>query len=145
MRDLAANHETMLRLRQEHHSMCMICGKEPQAGMRIEFISNGKGVVDAAIVCPSHVQGYNGLLHGGFVSSPLDASMAHCLFAYGITAVTAELRVRFRHPVHVGELLRVRAWMVSRQSKLYHMKAELQQGNQIRASAFAKFMDRPFP
>jgi uncharacterized protein (TIGR00369 family) len=48
-------------------------------------------------------QGYDGLVHGGIIAAVLDDSMAHALMAIGLMPVTAEMKVRFKKPINVGE------------------------------------------
>lgn len=56
--------------------------------------------------------------------------------------MTADLRVRYRLPVLVGEALAVRAWLVSSRHGLFELEAELTQGGSIRAVARGKFIRR---
>jgi len=88
------------------------------------------------------LEGYEGLLHGGMTASLLDGIMTNCLFAHGIVALTAELKVRYREPVAIGPEISLRAWIVQRHPPLYLLKAELIQEGCVRATALAKFMER---
>jgi acyl-coenzyme A thioesterase PaaI-like protein len=85
-------------------------------------------------------QGYTGILHGGVIAMLLDAAMTNCLFAHGHCGVTAELTVRFRHPVVSSEPSRLRAWMERCSPSLSVLRAELWQSGRCRATALGKFM-----
>jgi acyl-coenzyme A thioesterase PaaI-like protein len=88
------------------------------------------------------LQGYSGILHGGMIAALLDAAMTHCLFRRSIQAVTADLHVRFLHPIHCGALVDLRGWMTAERPRLYRLKAELVLKQQVMAWAEATFMRR---
>ncbi len=71
----------------------------------------------------------------------LDSAMANCLFAHKRPAVTAELSVRYRHPVATTTEIIVRAWIIKSHRPLHLLKAELKQNGEIKATATAKFYD----
>jgi uncharacterized protein (TIGR00369 family) len=117
-------------------------------GLGVNFAAVSDGKVEASFTCDAAFEGYSGVLHGGVISSLLDGAMTNCLFAYGHVAVTAELKVRFRHPVATGKPAKVRAWITSATSPLFELAAELVQDEQIKAIAKGKFLKkaafRPF-
>jgi acyl-CoA thioesterase FadM len=77
------------------------------------------------------------------VSTVLDAAMTHCLFAREIEAYTAELTVRFRHPVRIDEPLEVSAHVSRDNAPLYELQAEIRQDGQLRATGRGKFLQKP--
>ena len=87
-------------------------------------------------------QGYQGVLHGGMVSTLLDAAMTHCLFGQGIEAMTVELRIRFLESTPCNQLLFLRARLLSQRRGVYHLSAELSSTAKRLARAEAKFMSR---
>jgi acyl-CoA thioesterase FadM len=68
--------------------------------------------------------------------------MTHCLVALGREAVTAELTVRFRHPVATGRPATVRARLERERAPFYRLRAELVQDGVVKAAATAKFLER---
>ncbi|GAG45859.1 unnamed protein product, partial [marine sediment metagenome] len=88
-------------------------------------------------------EGYAGSLHGGVISALLDGAMTHCIFAHGRAGVTGELRVRYRHSVVTDHMAVVRGWIRRFSPPLCFMGAELFQDGQVKATATAKFVDRP--
>jgi acyl-coenzyme A thioesterase PaaI-like protein len=126
------------------HPGCILCGRENERGLRLRFgpdgIGDGHGVV-AALECEPSLEGYPGRLHGGVIAAALDAAMTHCLLALGRTAVTAELTIRFRHPVLTGRPATVRAWLQRDMAPLYLIGAELVQDDLTKAVATGKFME----
>lgn len=119
-----------------------MCGELNPLSLRLKFIPDGSGAVSASFQGNLLLQGYDGILHGGVISSLLDAAMTHCLFHRRIEAVTGELAIKFVAPVPCDTLLTVRGWLVGATPPLYLLAAELLQGGTLMASAEAKFMRR---
>jgi len=119
-----------------------MCGEFNPLSLRLKFTPDENGAVCTLFQGNSLLQGYDGILHGGVISSLLDAAMTHCLFQRRITAVTGELLVKFVAPVPCSAWLTVRGWLVNSTPPLYLMAAELLQAGTVMASAEAKFMQR---
>jgi acyl-CoA thioesterase FadM len=90
------------------------------------------------------VEGYVGWPHGGITSAVLDGAMTNWLFAHGLTGVTAELKVRFRHPVVLGEPAMVSARLKSASHPLYELEACITQSGQLKVRAIGRFMYKEY-
>ncbi len=134
--------DVLERTREAAHPGCIACGPDNGGGLGLRFALGGDGSVEASLDCAPHLQGYAGMLHGGVTSTLLDSAMTNCLFAHGIVAVTAELTVRFRHPVALDAPLAVRAEIVRSQEPLHVLQARIVQGGQVKAKATGKFIER---
>jgi acyl-coenzyme A thioesterase PaaI-like protein len=77
------------------------------------------------------------------ISALLDGAMTNCLLASGTPGVTADLRVRFLHPVLIGKPVTVRAWLDRSRGPLSVLGAELRQDGAILATAVGKFLYHP--
>lgn len=121
------------------HGACIMCGGDNPRSLKLAFVSDETGSVEAVFTPQAHLQGFEGILHGGVTAALLDSAMTNCLFNCGVRAVTADLRVRYPHPVPVGSELKVRAWMTGAHVPLYYMKAEITVGGHILAWAHATF------
>lgn len=130
----------MDELRRRVHPDCVVCSPRNASGLRLEFVQCADGSLQAEFDCPVHLQGYPDMLHGGMISSLLDGAMTNCLFARGCEGVTAELAVRFRHPVTTGRRATVRAWVHETLPPLYVLKSELIQDLEVKATATGKFL-----
>lgn len=144
---MSATIETLRRkldsTRQKAHARCIACGSTDGNAPRLRFVPNAQGGVEASFhPTPLH-EGYQGILHGGVIATLLDAAMTNCLFAQGQCAVTADLHIRYRHPVASGESCHLRAWTERTTRPLFVLRSELWQGNQLRVTATAKFMEQP--
>ena len=131
------------RIRSDNHPGCIVCGEgEHECGLGLDFCVTQEDTVEASFTCDKMFQGYPALLHGGIISTILDGAMTNCLFAEGYAAVTAELKVRFRHPVVTEQSAKVRAWITASNRPLHELAAELVQNDQVKATAKAKFLEK---
>jgi acyl-coenzyme A thioesterase PaaI-like protein len=133
------------RLRQtqaETHPFCFVCSGSNPMGLALRYRAQPDGSVAATFRGNCTLEGFTGLLHGGLIAALLDGAMTNCLFAHGSTAMTAELKVRYREPVTISEEMHIQAWMERSWPPLYLLRAELKQGDRIKATAAAKFMER---
>ena len=103
---------------------CFACGKENPIGLQLKFIEKDESYITTFTAGPQH-QGYDGIMHGGLVSTVLDEVMAGYLYAKGFNAVTAKLEVRFRKPSPIGQLLTVTGKIVSQRSNMYELVSEI--------------------
>ena len=131
----------LIDTRKMKHPRCVVCGPENKDGLDIEFYVLPDGSVEANFSAPQWCEGYGGLFHGGISSTILDGAMTNCLFAHGITAVTAELNVRFRHKIFLDSPIRVRAWIIRDSDPLYILNAQIEQGKIVKATSTGKFME----
>lgn len=124
------------------HGNCIACGAENTSSLRLQFHSIDEETVEGTFVSGPHLQGYEGILHGGIVATLLDSAMAHCLFQKEIKGVTADLRVRFLHSIPCMSQLTIKAWLTCAVSTLYELKGEVILDGKVMAKAKAKFMER---
>jgi uncharacterized protein (TIGR00369 family) len=121
----------------------MICGdsdRNPHS-LGLSFERHADGSVSALCVAGRRHQGYDGMLHGGMISTLLDAAMTHCLFAQGFRAVTAEMTVRFVAPVPTGRSLMLTARSLSRKRRIHWVEARLLIDAKLLARATARFIE----
>lgn len=121
-----------------HHD-CFACGRG-EDGLGLTFEPSGADTVSAEWFCDELYQSYPGILHGGIVATILDCAMTNCLLMRGISALTADIHVRYHAPVRVGRMTAVRATLVRSRYPLYVLDAVVMQDGRVSASASAKFM-----
>jgi len=127
--------------RARAHPHCVVCSPVNPLGLGQEFVLQSDWSVEGNFSANKSFEGYPGLLHGGVTAALLDGAMTNCLFARGIHAVTAELKVRYRGRVTVGDAIVVRASLQETHGRLLLLRAELRQGNTMKAVAFGKFVE----
>ncbi|RJX20560.1 MAG: PaaI family thioesterase [Desulforudis sp.] len=120
--------------------MCFACSPNNPIGLKLQFEDVGDTLRTSFTPREEH-QGWPGWTHGGLVTTVLDEAMAQWVWRREITAMTADLSIRFRHGLPLGETLRVEARRVSARGCLLELEAEgkLDDGTVI-AQAKAKFM-----
>ncbi len=125
------------------HPNCIVCSLANARGLHLDFVSDNNGGVTATFDCDDTLEGYRGFMHGGVISSILDGAMTHCMFAQGKTAVTAQMSIRFHHPILVRRMVTVSAHIEKSCPPLYLVKSEIIQASEIKATATGKFLDQP--
>jgi uncharacterized protein (TIGR00369 family) len=140
MPELAATSTSIKELRNEAHPACFVCAPSHPGGPRLLFVPQTDGSVAAEFACDAAYEGYPDVVHGGVVASLLDGAMTNCLFSLGHVAVTADLHIRFRHPLRTGQQAAVQAWLTREASPLFVLQAQVTQAGQVKATAVGKFM-----
>jgi acyl-coenzyme A thioesterase PaaI-like protein len=111
-----------LEVREDH--WCFGCGHQNPIGLKLTFFEDNDGVYADWIPDRVH-QGYEGVVHGGLISTVLDEVMGWANYVRKIWAVTGTMNVRFRKPVRVGDQLRARAWVETINGRKVDVRAEL--------------------
>jgi uncharacterized protein (TIGR00369 family) len=127
-------------LREIAHPRCVACSPDNKSGLKLDFEDAGADAVRTTFDCGAAFEGYPGQLHGGIISTLLDAAMANCLFAQELQAVTAELSIRFKAPVVLKHPATAEARVVKDMFPLFLMEASLTQDGELKATATAKFI-----
>ena len=103
---------------------CFACGPDNPIGLHLDFHFAAEKYV-AEKTLPHEYQSYEGVVHGGIVTTMLDEAMGGYLYSAGEKAVTARLDVRYRKPTPVGEQLVITGWEESRRGSFVNMKATI--------------------
>jgi acyl-coenzyme A thioesterase PaaI-like protein len=102
---------------------CFVCGAENREGMHLHFDCDETGEVRTEWTPKPYMQGFENIVHGGFIAMVLDEIMAKvCLFRK-TPAVTVRMEVRFKKPVFVGESLVFRGRCVEARKKSLSIEA----------------------
>ncbi len=139
-----ARTQSYASLRTRLHPHCVVCSPDHPCGLCLRFVAGADDTVVAEFEFDPAVEGYVGWPHGGITSAVLDGAMTNWLFAHGLTGVTAELKVRFRHPVVLGELAVVTARLKNASHPLYELEASIIQSGQLKVRAIGRFMYREY-
>ncbi|MCG9640024.1 PaaI family thioesterase [Vibrio sp. Isolate34] len=94
----------------------------------------------AKIVPTDKVEGYDGIMQGGIVTTLHDSAMLHCLFRNSINAMTVSLTSRFHHPIAIGQELEVRAQWVKSRRNIHFLESKITQNGKLCSSAQSQFM-----
>ena len=114
---------TPISVRDDHN--CFGCGATNPWGLHLTFFAEPNGAVYAYWTPALNHQGYEGIVHGGIISTVFDEVMAWAITNAGIWAVTGRLNANFRKPVEIGVPTVARAEIVSIQSRTVDVKATI--------------------
>jgi acyl-coenzyme A thioesterase PaaI-like protein len=112
-----------LEVREDH--WCFGCGRQNPIGLHLTFFEDESGRVWADWTPDRVHQGYEGVVHGGLITTVLDEVMGWANYVRDLWAVTGTINVRFRKPVHVGSELRAYAWVEAVNGRKVDVRAEL--------------------
>lgn len=123
------------------YKRCFVCGEENACGLKAKFLWDGREVHTTVTASPNH-EGYNGIYHGGIVASLLDEVMVKAILATGVLSVTAEMTVRFKKPVKIGETITYTGRIVESKGRLYTTESEaVDSEGEVVATATAKYLE----
>jgi uncharacterized protein (TIGR00369 family) len=136
------NDITPLQVRVDHG--CFGCGAANPHGLHLSFTPEAEGVCATFTPLPVH-QGYKQVVHGGILSTLLDEAMAWAVAAAGIWAVTGEMQVRFRRPLHVGETVTLHGAVTDIRTRAISASGQIvrEADGQVIATATALFVRVP--
>jgi uncharacterized protein (TIGR00369 family) len=107
--------------------MCMVCGRENQAGLAARFYELENGELLAVFRPREEHQGYPGRLHGGVASMLLDETIGRAVSVGNPDSwgVTVQLTVRYRQPVPLDGEIRAIGRITRDSSRLFEGTGEI--------------------
>lgn len=118
---------------------CFVCGPNNAIGLKLDFSFDGQTVTTEFIPQKVH-QGYMNIVHGGIVSTLLDEVMVKLAIEMGMPAVTAQMKIRLRRAVAIGERITFRAEIRESTRKLIVAYAKAETGEGVVADATGKLV-----
>ena len=121
---------------------CFVCGVKNPNGLKLSFeVDKEKQAIKTTFVASPTFQGWDGIVHGGIVSTLLDEAMAKLVYELGYQAVTASLEIRFKKPAPILEPLRVYGTITEVSKRLIHAKAHVaKEDGTILATGISTFL-----
>lgn len=97
---------------------CFACGELNAHGLHLRLhLEHERCWVELPI--GREFEGWEGIVHGGILSTILDEVMAWSLLSHDTWGVTARLSVAFRKPVAVGARVRAEGWVVDARRRTF--------------------------
>jgi len=90
---------------------CFACGKSNPIGLKLDFETDGEQTV-SHLNFDENFAGWEGIVHGGILSTVLDEIMVKSANNRGLTCVTAELNIRYKKPCHTGKEYKLKGKVV---------------------------------
>jgi acyl-coenzyme A thioesterase PaaI-like protein len=102
------------------------------------------GSVSAEWRTSHEFQSFEGVVHGGLISTVLDEAMSKAVLSSGPACLTCDLRIRLRRHLTPGDCVTVRGWVVDRRKRRVRAEAALCDRSGVeRAHAWATFLAVP--
>ncbi len=103
---------------------CFACGELNDAGLRLKLhLSPDRCWTE--LTASSRYEGWEGVIHGGIVSTILDEVMGWALIARDSWGVTARFSIQFKKPVTVGRTIRAEAWVTGTRRRLQEVEGHI--------------------
>jgi uncharacterized protein (TIGR00369 family) len=110
----------------ETYGNCFVCGDKNPGGLKLNFeVDKVKRTLKTIFVASPVFQGYDGIVHGGILSTLLDEAMAKLSYELGYHTVTASLEVRFLKPAPILQPLNVYGEIVEVTRRLVKAKSRI--------------------
>ncbi|MEN6566758.1 MAG: PaaI family thioesterase [Veillonellales bacterium] len=109
---------------EEANQWCFACGRNNPIGLKLSFREENDTYISHFTAGPEH-QSYDGIVHGGIISTLLDEITTRYLYARGWNAVTARLEIRYRHPTPIGKELTIIGRLKGHKGHMYEMAGEI--------------------
>ncbi|MBN2537804.1 PaaI family thioesterase [candidate division WOR-3 bacterium] len=119
---------------------CFACGKSNPDGLQLDIRTTPEGV-ELDYTPPARYEGWQGIVHGGIVSTLLDELCAWACSARGYRTVTGRLEIRFRHATPIGRPLRGFGRVVRERGAMVEVESRLEdESGNVLAEASARMM-----
>ena len=101
------------------YSGCFVCGNENNRGLRCRFFKEGQEAT-AILRTEPWMVGYEGIVHGGIIGTVLDEALIWGAYAAtGRFGMTAEITIRFLHPLYVASTCAVVGKLKENKGKIW--------------------------
>lgn len=128
------------QMRREGHHRCLVCA-HPE--LKLNFALEGPHRLRSSVDFTDDMVGFNGMIHDGILALLLDEAVTCALLAEGHYAATADLSLRYLHPVKPAPTAHIFVSTLKRARELFETKAELHQENRLCTRATARMMKQP--
>jgi acyl-coenzyme A thioesterase PaaI-like protein len=103
---------------------CFACGRDNPSGLSLDFRNENGKTVSSFTPLKIH-QGFKDIVHGGIITTILDEAMMKAVLSREIKALTAEIYVRFKSPLMVGDACIIEAEIKKMGTRLIETSARL--------------------
>jgi acyl-coenzyme A thioesterase PaaI-like protein len=117
-----------LNVRDDHY--CFGCGRLNPWGLKLSFYEgpDGSGLWAPWTPAREH-EGYDGIVHGGIITTVLDEVMAWTAYRRRIWAVTGKITVSFRRPVEIGVPTRASGRILADRGRVLDLAGEVRRAS----------------
>lgn len=128
-------------IRRHYDDGCFACGRDNPIGLHLDEFSLVDGLVSARFTPRSGYRGAGSMLHGGVAATALDEMLVWAgVLTEGMLSVTANIEIRYRRPVDVGERVTVSARVDQRSGRRLRMSGTLSVDDEPRVEASGLYL-----
>ncbi len=103
---------------------CFACGKNNPIGLKLDFKTDSELTISQLIIDENYA-GWEGIVHGGILSTMLDEVMVKSANSKGFVCVTGELNVRYKKPCLTGKEYELRGKVTEIKKRLIFTEGEI--------------------
>jgi uncharacterized protein (TIGR00369 family) len=106
--------------------VCFVCGEKNPIGLHLRIRTDPeRGESAAEVTFRDDLQGWTGIVHGGFVATVLDEALIYAAGAKGHLCVTGEITVRYVKPASTGVPYALRGRFLEDKGRVVLAESEL--------------------
>ena len=104
---------------------CFGCGRNNPIGLKLDFVETSDGGCVARFTPGPEYQGWEGITHGGILTTLADEAMGRLVWMKGIRAVTAEMTIKFKRPARSGTPLTITGAIEGEEGRVLDCRSEI--------------------
>lgn len=120
---------------------CFVCGDQNRNGLQARFFVQEDGSVATEYTADERFIGYAGVLHGGILASLLDEVMIKAVLKDDILAVTANMEIKFKKPILVGQTIKLIGRITAHKGRIYKTEGTARVGEVEVGSAVGTYVE----
>jgi len=112
---------------------CVACSPKRHDGLLLEpKFNKALSIVEDTYVFPKRCEGFNSVVHGGFIGMVLDEMMGYSgIMAQNLLPLTQSMNVIFKRPVMVGVQYKLQSQVISTEGQVITCKATIKDLNGV--------------
>jgi acyl-coenzyme A thioesterase PaaI-like protein len=122
-----------------HHPGCWGCGPDNPAGFGLRAFAEPGEAVRAEVTFDDRFRGAPGLVHGGAIAGVVDDLFGMVLLRVLVPAVTTDLSVSYRRPLHLDEPCVLRAEVAEREGRNLDLLGTIEQHDRRKVEGRGRF------
>jgi len=121
-------------------SYCFACGENNPFGLKLKILGDENGVWTTFKVT-QYYEGFKDITHGGIIATILDEMIAWACRKRNLDVLTAELAVRYKKKLAIGETIQATGKVVKEHNRLIIGESLIKDSKgQIIATGYAKML-----
>jgi len=113
-------------MKVEDDRFCFVCGQDNPDGLQVTpEVDSALHSASIKLIIPKKYQGWNGIAHGGILSTLFDEAAIYACLEIAPQLVTTEINLKYRKPVPVETPIEVSARVVKQDRRRLRVEGEI--------------------